>query len=277
MKIAVDAMGGDFGPRVIVEGAVDAAKEYGYEIILVGNQQEIEAELPRKRRKGANVSVVHAGSVIEMHEPAAQSVRRKKDASICICADLAKTGQADALVTAGHTGAAVAATTLKLRLLEGIDRPGIGITFPTLKGSAFLIDVGANIDAKPLHYYQYACMGDVYCHYIFGKPKPTVGILNIGEEITKGTDVIREAHALLEKSKLNFIGNVEGADIFNGKVDIVVCDGFVGNVVLKVAESIADVAGKILKRHLKKNAITSYGPPCVGQPVKEAFVGVFND
>ena len=259
MKIAVDAMGGDHGPGVIVEGAIQAARELDCDIVLVGREEVIQKELARWGRVPKNISVRHAGTVIEMNEPAAQSVRRKKDASICVATDLAKTGEVDAIITAGHTGAAVAATTLKLRLLEGIDRPGIGITFPTLKGPSFLIDVGANIETKPIHLYQYACMADVYVRYVLGKRNPTVGILNVGEETSKGTDLIRDTHPLLKKSKLNFVGNVEGRDIFNGKVDIIVSDGFVGNVVLKVAESIADVAGQLLKRNLKKNFITLMG------------------
>ena len=176
-----------------------------------------------------------------------------------MCADLAKEGVVDAIVTAGHTCAAVGACTLKLRLLEGVERPGIGIIFPTLGTPTFLIDVGANIDTKPMHLIQYAIMGDVYFRYILRKNRPSIGILNIGEEETKGTEYIKEAHQLLNKSRLHFIGNVEGRDIFNGSVDIVVCDGFVGNVVLKVSESIADVIGKLLKQELKKNVLTMIG------------------
>lgn len=252
-------MGGDHAPRAIVEGAVEAARAYEHHIVLVGQTDAIERELARLGSRPRNLSIHHAGSVIGMSESASVSVRRKKDASVCVCADLHKAGEVDAIVTAGHTGAAVAATTLKLRLLDGIDRPGIGIAFPTLKGPSFLIDVGANIETKPLHYLQYAVMGDVYFRAILGKRNPTVGILNIGEEDTKGTEIIKEARKLLEKSKLNFIGNVEGRDIFNGKVDIIVCDGFVGNVVLKVAESIVEVIGQLLKKNLKKNYMTMAG------------------
>src|SRR6185295_2382575 len=187
------------------------------------------------------------------------SIRKKKDASISICADLAKEGVVDAIVTAGHTGAAVVACTLKLRLLEGIERPGIGILFPTMGTPTLLIDVGANIDTKPIHLFQYAMMGDVYFRYLLRKNRPSIGILNIGEEESKGTEIIKEAHQLLNKSRLHFIGNVEGRDIFNGRVDIVICDGFVGNVVLKVSESIADVIGKILKQELKRNPMTMLG------------------
>jgi phosphate acyltransferase len=259
MRIAVDGMGGDNAPQAIVEGAVIAAREYDHRIVLVGDQNLLRSELEKFKNIPKNISIHHAGSFIRMDESAAISVRRKRDASICVCADLAKEGVVDAIVTAGHTGAAVVACTLKLRLLEGIERPGIGILFPTLGTPTFLIDVGANIDTKPIHLFQYAIMGDVYFRYILRKNRPSVGILNIGEEETKGTEYIKEAHQLLNKSRLHFLGNVEGRDIFNGSVDIVICDGFVGNVVLKVAESIADVIGKILKGGLKKNIMTMAG------------------
>lgn len=259
MRVAIDGMGGDNAPQAIVEGAILAARTYDYRIILVGDQNLLRSELEKHADVPKSISVHHAGSFIRMDESAAISIRKKKDASIAICADLVKEGVADAIVTAGHTGAAVVACTLKLRLLPGIERPGIGILFPTLGTPTLLIDVGANIDTKPLHLLQYAMMGDVYFRYILRKNRPSVGILNIGEEETKGTDYIKEAHQLLNKSKLHFIGNVEGRDIFNGTVDIVVCDGFVGNVVLKVAESIASVIGKLLKAELKKNYMTMLG------------------
>ncbi|OGW92062.1 MAG: phosphate acyltransferase [Omnitrophica bacterium RIFCSPHIGHO2_02_FULL_63_14] len=259
MRIAVDGMGGDHAPQAVVAGAVAAARSFGFRIVLVGDQNLLRSELDKHRDVPSNVTVHHAGSFIRMDESATVSVRKKKDASISVCADLAKEGLVDAIVTAGHTGAAVVACTLKLRLLEGVDRPGIGILLPTLGTPTFLIDVGANIDTKPVHLYQYAVMGDVYFRFILRKNRPSVGILNIGEEEAKGTEYVKEAHQLLNKSRLYFLGNVEGRDIFNGKVDIVVCDGFVGNVVLKVSESIADVIGKLLKQELKKNWITMLG------------------
>ena len=259
MRIALDGMGGDKAPQAVVEGAVLAAREYGYRIVLVGDQTLLRNELEKYPDAPKSISVHHAGSFIRMDESAAISIRKKKDASVAICADLAKEGAVDAIVTAGHTGAAVVACTLKLRLLQGIERPGIGILFPTLGTPTLLIDVGANIDAKPLHLYQYALMGDVYFRYILRKNRPSVGILNIGEEETKGTDYVKEAHQLLNKSRLHFLGNVEGRDIFNGTVDIVVCDGFVGNVVLKVAESIADVISRLLKTEIKRSPVSMLG------------------
>lgn len=253
-------MGGDNAPQEIVAGSVLAAREMDARIVLVGDQNLLRAELDKHPHVPSGVSIHHAGSFIRMDESAAVSIRKKKDSSVSICADLAKEGVVDAFVTAGHTGAAVVASTLKLRMLEGIERPGIGIVLPTLGDTpTLLIDVGANIDTKPAHLYQYALMGDVYFRYILRKNRPSVGILNIGEEETKGTEYIKEAHQLLNKSRLHFIGNVEGRDIFNGKVDIVVCDGFVGNVVLKVSESIADVISKLLKAELKRSAITMLG------------------
>jgi glycerol-3-phosphate acyltransferase PlsX len=259
MRIAVDGMGGDKAPQEIVAGALLAAREYQHTIILVGDQNLLRSELDKHKDVPKNVSIHHAGSFVRMDEPAAAAIRKKKDASVAVCADLAKEGQVNAFVTAGHTGAAVVASTLKLRLLPGVERPGIAILLPTLGSPTLLIDVGANIDTKPLHLYQYGVMGEVYFRYILRKNRPSVGILNIGEEESKGMDYIKEAHQLLNKSKLHFIGNVEGRDIFNGRVDIVVCDGFVGNVVLKVAESIAEVVGKLLKQELKRNAMTMLG------------------
>lgn len=259
MRIAVDGMGGDNAPQAVVAGAIEAARAYDFKIVLVGDQNLLRSELEKHPNVPKSITVHHAGSFIRMDESAAVSIRKKKDNSMSICADLAKEGVVDAIVTAGHTGAAVVASTLKLRMLEGIERPGIGILLPTLGTPTLLIDVGANIDPKPVHLYQYALMGDVYFRYILRKNRPSVGILNIGEEETKGTEYVKEAHQLLNKSRLHFIGNVEGRDIFNGRVDIVVCDGFVGNVVLKVSESIAHVIGKMLKAQLKKNFITMLG------------------
>ena len=259
MRVALDGMGGDDAPRSVVEGAILAARQYDFKIVLVGDKNLLQSELDKHKNIPKNVSIHHAGSFVRMDESAAISIRKKKDASVSVCADLIKEGQADAMVTAGHTGAAVVACTLKLRLLEGVERPGIGILFPTLGTPTFLIDVGANIDTKPVHLFQYALMGDVYFRYILRKNRPSVGILNIGEEESKGTEFIKEAHQLLNKSRVHFIGNVEGRDIFNGRVDVVVCDGFVGNVVLKVSESIADVIGKLLKQKLKESTITQLG------------------
>ena len=253
MKIVVDAMGGDHAPEVVVAGSLAAAKEYDVEIILVGDQPKIEVLLKKAKYTGNRITVQHATEEIEMCEPAANSVRRKRNSSIVIGLSLVKEGKADAFFSAGNTGAVVCAATLELRLLPGIERAGIGIVIPTLKGNSLIIDVGANIDPKPTQLFQYGVMADAYCKNILNKANPSVGLLNIGEEEKKGTEFIREAYDLLEKSKLNFIGNVEGKDLFTGKCDIIVCDGFVGNVALKVSESAAEAMQSFLKRHLLSN------------------------
>ncbi len=250
MKIVVDAMGGDHAPKVVIDGALAAVKEYDVDVILVGDEPQIRDLLKKAKYTGNRISVKHTTETIEMCEPAANSVRRKRNSSIVVGLDMVNEGQADAFFSAGNTGAVVCAATLELRLLPGIERAGIGIVTPTLKGNTLIIDVGANIDPKATQLLQYGIMADAYCKSILNKPNPVVGLLNIGEEEKKGTEFLREAYSLLEKSKLNFIGNVEGKDLFSGKADIIICDGFVGNVALKVAESAASMMQKFLKRHL---------------------------
>lgn len=259
MKIVVDAMGGDYGPSVVIEGAVQAAKEYGVGIVLIGDAEKIKRELSKHKARGLALEVEHAEEVIEMHEPAAASVRKKRDSSIVKGINLLKEGRADAFISAGNTGAVVCAATLSLRMLSGIERPGISIIVPTLKGVSLLIDVGANIDPKPLHLLHYGVMSDAYARYILKKENPSVGLLNVGEEEGKGTDFIKETFALLEKSGLNFIGNVEGRDIFSGTCDIIVCDGFVGNAILKVSEGLAETISVFLYRELMRNVATKLG------------------
>jgi len=253
MKIVVDAMGGDHAPEVVVDGSLAAVKEYNLEVILVGDEPKIQALLKKAKYAGSRISIQHATEAIEMCEPAANSIRRKRNSSIVVGLSLVKEGKADAFFSAGNTGAVVCGATLELRLLPGIERAGIGIVTPTLKGNSLIIDVGANIDPKPTQLLQYGIMADAYCKNILNKTNPTVGLLNIGEEEKKGTEFIQEAYGLLEKSKLNFIGNVEGKDLFSGKCDIIVCDGFVGNVALKVSESAAEAMQTFLKRHLLSN------------------------
>ncbi len=249
MKIIVDAMGGDFAPEVVIEGTVSAVKEYNAEVVLVGDEEKIQSLLAKSRYSGGRISVCHTTEVIEMSESPATSVRRKRKSSIVVGLNLIKEGKADAFFSAGNTGAVVCAATLSLGLLPGIERPGIAIVLPTLKGIALLIDVGANIDPKPKQLLQYGIMGDAYFRYILNRPTPSVGLLNIGEEESKGTDFVKETGELLEKSKLNFIGNVEGKDLFSGRCDVIICDGFVGNVALKVSESLAETLFVFLKRH----------------------------
>ncbi|OGX14941.1 MAG: phosphate acyltransferase [Omnitrophica WOR_2 bacterium RBG_13_41_10] len=259
MKIIVDAMGGDYAPKVVVEGVIAAVKEYNIEVCLVGDEEKIKALLKKYRYTQDNISICPAQEIIEMSEPAAQSVRKKRNSSIVIGLNLVKDGKGDAFVSAGNTGAVVCAATLSLGMLPGIERPGIAIIAPSLKGISLIIDVGANIDPKPRQLLQYGIMSDAYLRYILNNPNPTVGLLNIGEEETKGTEFMKETHELLERSKLNFIGNVEGKDIFAGKCDIVICDGFVGNIALKVSESMAEAMQEFLRRHLKSNPLGILG------------------
>lgn len=259
MRIAIDAMGGDNAPRIVIDGAVDAARDNGFEIVLVGDKDAIEKELARHRPYPANITIHHASEVVEMHEPPAVSIRKKKDSSINVMVNLAKENQVDAIVSAGNTGAVVCAATLGLRPIEGVERSGIAVVIPTLKGGTLLIDVGANIDAKPKHLLQYGIMGHVYSKYILGRKNPRIGLLNIGEEESKGTEFVKETYKLLEQSPLNFIGNVEGRDIFAGKCDVTVCDGFIGNVVLKVSEGMAETIGELLRCELNKGFFTKIG------------------
>ncbi len=259
IRIALDAMGSDGAPCVEVEGAVLAAREGCGRIILVGDEERLKQELRKYKTQLPQLSVQHASEVVGMQESPAVTVRKKKDSSISVAIGMLKDGKADCVVSAGNTGAVVCATTLKCGLITGVERPGIAIIFPTLKGSSLLIDVGANIDPKPLHLFQYGIMGAAYSIYVLGKKNPTVGLLNIGEEETKGTDFVKETHQLLTQSKLNFVGNVEGGDIFGGENDVIVCDGFVGNVALKVSESIAHAFTEFLRRHIQKRAMAKLG------------------
>ena len=253
MRIGVDGMGGDHAPRVVVDGVAQAVREYGLDVVLTGPQDVLKKELARHKNVSKKIEVVHASEVIAMDEPAAASVRRKRDSSINVLANLAKEGSVDAIFSAGNTGAMVCAATLSLRLLEGVERSGIAIIFRGLEGTAMIIDVGANIEPKPNHLLQYAIMCDAYSRYILHKKSPSIGLLNVGEEETKGTEFVKEAHQLLSASKLNFVGNIEGRHIFDAKVDVIVCDGFIGNAVLKVSEGIAETMITLIKREVNKN------------------------
>jgi len=259
MKIIVDAMGGDYAPEVVIEGAIAAVKEYNVEVVLVGDECRIKELLHKSKYGQSNISVYPAQEVIDMSESAAASVRKKRNSSIVVGLNLVKEGRGDAFFSAGNTGAVVCAATLSLGLLPGIERAGIAIITPTLKGMALIIDVGANINPKPRQLLQYGIMADAYLRYILNKANPTVGLLNIGEEETKGTEFVKETYELFEKSSLNFIGNVEGKDLFSGRSDIIICDGFVGNVALKVSESLAEAMQEFLKRHLKSNPLGILG------------------
>src|SRR5216117_1728624 len=255
MKIALDAMGGDFGPPNLVGGAVLALREYRRigKLFLVGDSAQIQSELKKQRCNDSRVEIVHASQVVEMSDRAVEAVRRKKDSSVSRAVDLVKHGQADAIVSAGHTGAAVAASMIKLRTLEGIDRPGIAAVLPTEFNVFVLIDAGANIDARPEHLLQYGIMGSVYSSHVLRYKRPRVGLISLGEEDIKGNELTKEAFKMLKKSSLNFRGNIEGRHLFEDPVEVVVCDGFVGNVILKTCESIAVAIFKWLKHELTRS------------------------
>ena len=258
IRIALDAMGGDFAPKEIVKGALEAARELPISIILVGNELKIESELKRYKPL-PNISVVHASEVIGMDEPPISSVKNKKDASINVAMDLVKEGKADAVVSAGNTGALMASALFKLGRISGIERPAIATIFPTQKGEVLLLDMGANVDCKPQHMLQFAEMGSLYAERVMHIKKPKVGLLNIGEEPEKGNELTMEAYPLLSAAPINFVGNVEGKDILPGKIDVIVCDGFVGNMILKFAESVSRTVFALLNEELAKSPVAKLG------------------
>ena len=264
MKVALDAMGGDHAPAVNIGGAIDALRLYPKleHLFLVGDQAVLEAECAKQglSLKDPRVSIVHAPEVIGMSEPGAKTVRRKKQSSISIAMDMVKDGQADAFVSAGNTGAAVAAATLKLRTLPGVDRAGIASGLPNEFGLCNILDAGANPEAKPEHLVAYALMGTAFARHVLGKPDPKVGLMSNGEEDEKGTTFTKETFALLKQTPgINFIGNVEGHDLFETELDVVVCDGFTGNVVLKSCEATAKAVSKWLKTEIKASPIRILG------------------
>jgi phosphate acyltransferase len=259
MKIAVDAMGGDFGPAVVVEGAVTAARELGLISVLVGDKAAVERELVRLGAQGLGLSVRHASQVVGMGESPSQALRRKRDSSLRVAAELVKEGECDALVSAGNTGAAMAIGMFVLDVLPGVDRPAIAAALPSLSGYTVLIDAGANVDPKPRHLFQFAVMGHVYSRDIVGKDHPRVGLLSVGAEEGKGNELTKETFEQLRGSSLNFIGNVEGRDIYNGRSDVVVTDGFTGNVCLKVSESLAEMLTAMMREELRRDVVSMTG------------------
>jgi glycerol-3-phosphate acyltransferase PlsX len=260
ITIAVDAMGGDHAPRAEVEGAVAAAREYGVRVRLVGLDSVVRNELARHPHRGLPIEVVHASEVITMTDLPSQAFRKKKDSSVHVALRLVRKGEADALVSAGNTGAVMATARFMLGTLPSVDRPALAAPFPTSKGGvAVLIDVGANVDSKPEHLEQFAIMGEIYYRTIFGMRRPRVALLSIGEEESKGNEVTREAFALLKHTPLNFVGNVEGRDVFSGNVQVIVCDGFIGNVALKISEGLVDHLVQVLKDALKATVASQVG------------------
>ncbi len=257
MKIAVDAMGGDFAPEQIVLGAVKAAKKYQCEIVLVGDEAAIRHVLQKERGwEDLGITIHHASEVIGMNEHPADAVRSKKDSSVVVATKLVKDGVCDAVLSAGSTGAAVTAAQLILKRIKGIGRPTIATPMPTPKGVTLLLDSGANVDSKPEHLVQSGMMGSIYAEYVFGKERPKVGLLNIGEEETKGNEQAKATYALLRNMQtIHFAGNAEGRDIPKGNFDVVICDGFVGNVVLKFAEGLAKTILSLIKDAIEDGGV----------------------
>jgi glycerol-3-phosphate acyltransferase PlsX len=253
MKIAVDAMGGDFAPRNIVEGAIFAAKEYGAKVVLVGDEDQVSKELSKYPTSKLPIYTHHAPLVVAMHDSPSTVIRRMKDTSIKVALDLAKEGQVSGVVSAGNSGAAMALAMYTLKKLEGVERPAIATIHPATKGNTVLIDSGGNVDCKPSHLVQFAMMGDAYAKYILGKEEPRIGVLSNGEEEGKGNELTREVHAILSETDLNYIGYVEGRDLNSGEVDVIVCDGFVGNVALKISEGLWETIHAILKWEAQDN------------------------
>ena len=259
MKIAVDAMGGDNAPAEIVAGAVEAAREYNIHVILVGYRERIEHELKKYQIKNLPIYIQHASEVVGMDDSPSKALRRKKNSSLKVAIDLVRDGRAQGVISAGNSGAAMALAMFTLKKLENIDRPAIVTNLPTVKGSTVILDVGGNVDCKPLHLAQFAVMGSVYATYILGKSVPRVGLLSNGEESSKGNELTRETDALLKNSSLNYVGYIEGGDIFPGDIDVIVCDGFVGNIVLKTSEGLALAMTEILKNELSANLKSRIG------------------
>ena len=257
MKIAVDAMGGDYAPEEVVLGAIEAVKAYKYDVVLVGDEKKIRKVMAEHgSEESERLTIVHAAEVIEMDEHPAQAIRKKKDASIVVATRLVKEGVCDAVVAPGSTGAAVTAALLGLGRIKGIERPCIATPIPSKKGVSVLLDSGANSDSKPKHLVQAAIMGTHYAKYIFNIESPKIGLLNIGAEASKGNELSQTTYPMLEATKtISFYGNIEGRDITEGIVDVVVCDGFVGNVILKFGEGIALFIMQRVKASIRKGGI----------------------
>ncbi|MDE2343442.1 MAG: phosphate acyltransferase PlsX [Betaproteobacteria bacterium] len=272
ITIAVDAMGGDYGPGVTVPAVLELLeRDPGIQIILVGLKEPIEAELERGKFAASSRLKVHpASEVVAMDEPPAQALKKKKDSSMRVAIDLVRDGVADCCVSAGNTGALMATARFVLKMMPGIDRPAIATTLPTLTGHVYVLDLGANVECGPEHLHQFGLMGSILAAAVDGKERPTVGLLNIGHEAIKGSELIKRAAELLRASPINFYGNVEGDDIYRGTVDVVVCDGFVGNVVLKASEGLAWMLAQILRREFKKNLLTRIAA-MVAMPVLNSF------
>src|SRR5579863_2463838 len=261
VTIAVDAMGGDHAPKSEVEGSIRAARSLGVGIILVGKEDVVRKELAQHDRiAGLPIDIQHASEVVTMEDSAAKAVRTKRDSSIRVAARLVRDGTAQGLVSAGNTGAAMATVKMVQGMIPGVDRPALASAFPTLKGTpVVVVDVGANVDCSPRMLSQFAVMGDIYSRVIFHTHRPRVGLLSIGEEEHKGNELTRAATPLLKALPIHFIGNVEGRDIYAGETDVIVCDGFIGNVALKVSEGLVDMVYKMLRESLEATITRKIG------------------
>lgn len=272
MQIALDAMGGDHGPEELINGAMLAVQQADLQVTLVGDKQVVQTCLDRLRPSETGLSrvrIVHASEVVGMDESPVDAIRKKKDASVLVAFDLVRQGLADAAVSAGNSGATMAAAVRKLGRMEHVSRPGIASIFPTLKKPVVMMDVGANVDCRPQHLFQFAVMASAFSH-IFDIERPRIGILSIGEEVGKGNTLVKETYARLAASSLNFVGNVEGRDVFQGNVDVIVCDGFVGNICLKLSEGLASAAMRMLKDEIMKSTIAKIGY-LLARPAFRAF------
>jgi len=257
MRIALDAMGGDHAPATTVEGAVDAVRKFkDLSVILVGDKAKLSIELRGKEYPHSNISVKHASQTVEMDESPTSALRRKKDSSVRIAIDLVKAGEADAVVSAGNSGVVLATALYVLGKLKGVERPAIATVMPKVEGRFVLIDAGANVDCKPAHLMQFAIMGAAYAKHIFNVKDPKIALLGIGEEDAKGNELTKEVFKSLRSLHKHFIGNIEGKDIFHGQADVVVCDGFVGNIALKISEGLAEATTAMLKQEI---ALTASG------------------
>jgi len=268
MKIAVDAMGGDNAPREIVRGAIRASREYGLSLLLVGQEDRVRAELRGAEPVGADIEIVHASEVVEMSEVPVLALRKKRDSSIRVGLTLVREGKAASFVSAGNSGAVMAGGLIIMKKIRGVDRPAITATIPTPHGPVVLIDAGANVDCKPAHLLQFGYMGEAYARKILGIHRPRIGVVSIGEEELKGTDLTRDTGELFRRTGLRFIGNVEGRDFFAGKADVFVCDGFVGNVALKTMEGMAQALGQFLKNEIGKSTMARLGAMLAGGAIR---------
>ena len=258
MKIALDAMGGDHAPAAEIEGAALAVREYGVEVILVGDEALLKEELRRQGLQGVSgLTLHHASQRVEMHEQPSQVVRRKRDSSVWVGTELVKKSEAVAVISAGNTGATMVTAFFLLGVLKGVERPAIATLVPTLTGHSILLDVGATVDCTAQQLTQFALMGHEYAQHVLNKAHPTIGLLSIGEEDTKGNEVTKETFKRLKESPLNFIGNVEGRELFTGAADVVVCDGFIGNVALKITEGAAEAIEKMLIKEIAAGSFLS--------------------